>query len=110
MKPEKKGVNHKWHFKIKHSHVKTAARSLPGLQMNKSFISKKVLTLLFDVRIVVQKHVQTSTAEDTVADSENLSRLPVQTVAQKIQYLSSQEAIDRYFVETALETVSKANY
>lgn len=104
-------MNHKWHFKIKHSHVKTAARRLPGLEKNKNSISQKGLTLLSDVKIVVQKHVQTlmEAGDNTVVDNVNLSRLPVLTVAQKIQYHSSQEAIVRYCVVTALEKVKTAS-
>ena len=83
-----------------------------SLQVNKSSTSKKVSTLLFDVKIVVQKHVQTlMEAVDTAAvDLVNLSRSPVLIVEQKTQYHSSQKAIDQYFVVTALEKVSKANY
>lgn len=107
----KKGVNHKWHFKINNSHVKTAAHSLPGLQKNKNSISQKVLTLLFDVKIVVQKHVQIlTTAGDMAAEHVNLSRLPVPTVVQKILFHLSQEATDQYFAVTALEKVNKANF
>jgi len=104
-------VNTKWHFKIKHSNVKTAATSLAGQLTNRSSISKKALTPLSDVRIVEQKLVQTSTmeADTTVVDNVNLSRLLVLTVAQKIQYLSSREAINRYFVEIVSEKANKAN-
>ena len=79
--------------------------------MNRSSTSKKGLMLLCDVKIAVQKHVLISTtAEDTVVDNVNLSRSPVLIVAQKTQYLSSQEAIDQYFVVTALEKVKTANF
>ena len=48
-------------------------------------------------------------ADTTVVDNVNLSRLLVLTVAQKIQYLSSREAINRYFVEIVSEKANKAN-
>jgi neutral trehalase len=104
-------VNHKWHPKINKSNVKTAVAILPGQLKNKSSTSKKVLTHLFVVKTAVQKHAQTSiTVEDTVEDNENLSRLPVLTVEQKIQYLSSREATSRYFVVTVSEKANKANF
>jgi hypothetical protein len=69
--------------------------------------------LLFDVKIVVQKHVQTSTTvEDTAAavvDHVNLSRSHVLTAVQKILFHSSQEATDQYFAETVSEKVKTAN-
>ena len=106
-------MNHKWHFKINNLHVKTAVINLPGLQKNKSFTNLKVSTHLSDVKIVVQKHAQTSTmvgADTVVVDNVNLSRLPVQTVVQKILFHLSQEAIDQYFAVTVLEKVKTANF
>jgi hypothetical protein len=108
-------VNHKWHSKINKFNVKTAAHSLPGLQKNKSSISKKGLTLLFDVKIVVQKHVQTSTTvvgmvAAVAVDHVNLSRSLVLTAVQKILFHLSQEATDQYFAVTVSEKVKTANF
>jgi hypothetical protein len=107
-------VNHKWLIKIKQFNVKTADAILSGLQKNKSSISKKALTHLSDVKIVVQKHVQTSTMEvdktAVVEDNESRSKSHVPNVEQKTQYHLSREAIDRYFAVTVLEKVNKANF
>jgi hypothetical protein len=91
-------VNPKWHFKIKQFNVKTAVLNLPGLQTNKNFISKKVLTHRSVAKTVEQKLEQlTMVVEVVKADQDNLLKSHVQIVVEKILCLFNQEVTSRFF-------------
>ncbi len=73
-----KGVISKWHFKINQFNAKTVEPSLLGQQKSKNSIKKRVSTHHFAVKIVVQKHAQTSTMVEEAAEAtgvqDNLSQ------------------------------------